>query len=150
MPQFHITVYLNVGPDNVAGLHPGDPVATDTDLQLTVTAAHPDAAAELAYAIGNRIDTDDNGHRWPTDVRTVSVGDLIQITGPSSPAVFRAVAAIGVHPVVLLANPIVPLAGTRATSRRTVHGADRRVSDYAGDDPTGSGGEPANPERKPE
>ena len=117
MPLFHITVYLNVGPDNFAGLKPGDPLATDTDLQLAVTAAHPDAAADQAYAIGNRIDTDDRGRGWPVDVRSISVGDLLQITSEQL-TVFRAVTAIGFSAVPELANPIVPLAGTRATSRR--------------------------------
>jgi hypothetical protein len=117
MPLFHVTVYLHVGPDNFAGLKPGDPLATDTDLQLTVTAADPDAAAEQAYAIGNRIDTDDRDHPWPTDVRSVSVGDLLQITYQRQ-TVFRAVTAIGFHAIPEMANPVVPLAGTRATSRR--------------------------------
>ena len=117
MPVFRITVYVNVGPGNFAGLKPGDPLATSTDLQLTVTATHPDAAAEQAYAIGNRIDTDDRGRGWPPDVRSVSVGDVLKVSGQAE-TVFYAVTGIGFHAVGEPANPIVPLTGTRATSRQ--------------------------------
>jgi len=117
MPLFRITVYLNVGPDNFAGLKPGDPLATSTDLQLTVAAAHPDAAAEQAYAIGNRIDTDDRGRGWPADVRSVSVGDLLKISGQAE-TVFYTVTGIGFHAIPEPADPTVPLTGTPATSRQ--------------------------------
>jgi hypothetical protein len=116
MPLFHITVYLNVGPDEFTGLKPGDPLATDADLQLTLT-ADPDNAAARAYVIGNRLAADDQGRRWPSDVRSMTVGDLLRITCPPA-TVYRAVCIVGFHELLEPANPTLPLAGTRATSRR--------------------------------
>jgi hypothetical protein len=121
MALFHVTVYLNVGPDNFAGLDPADPVATDTDLHLTITAPDPARAAERAFAVGNRMEADDDGRRWPSDVREVSVGDPLKVTdephAAAGQARFYAVASAGFHTVPEPANPIVPLAGTTATSR---------------------------------
>jgi hypothetical protein len=116
MPVFHVTVYLNLSEDNFFGLNPEHALATDHDLQLWVTAADTEAAADAAFAIGNRMATDDRGLRWPADVRSVSVGDLLTVVGQTG-TVSCAVASVGFDIVVDPTNPIVALAGTRATSR---------------------------------
>jgi hypothetical protein len=121
--QFRVTVYLNADPDNFFGLQPRHEIATAPDLQLTISAPTPADAAEHAFAIGNRMAADDNGHRWPPDVRSLSVGDLVKVATErdtasfASPAEFYAVASAGFCAIPEPANPIVPLAGTTATSR---------------------------------
>jgi hypothetical protein len=119
MSAYDITVYLNVAADGLFflfGLAPTHPVATDPDLRLTITAADPAAAAERAFTIGNRMDADDRGHRWPADVRSVSVGDLLKVAHPTG-MTFYAVASVGLDEVPEPTNPRVPLAGSPATSR---------------------------------
>jgi hypothetical protein len=121
--RFRVTVYLNVAPDNFSGLQPRHAIATAPDLRLAINAPTPQDAAERAYAIGNRMAADEDGRRWPPDVRSVSVGDLIKFTdepaaaSSESPAQFYAVASAGFRPIPEPGNPIVPIAGTAATSR---------------------------------
>jgi hypothetical protein len=121
MPQFHVTVYLNVDPGGFFGLKPHHAIATAPDLRLAISAPTPHDAAGRAFAVGNRMAADDNGHRWPPDVRSASVGDLVKVANERAAArhaEFYAVASAGFHPVPEPANPIVPLAGTTATSRK--------------------------------
>jgi hypothetical protein len=124
MPRYAVRVFLNVAPLSFLGLRAHDPVATDTDLTVTVVAGDPLAAAEQAFTIGNHMAADETGRRWPHDVRSVSVGDLLRVTdlsapGPARPAYFFAVASVGFDPLPEPANPVFPLAGTTATSRPT-------------------------------
>jgi hypothetical protein len=119
MPGYAVTVFLNTAPLSFLGLQPSDPVATDSDPTLTVVAGDPLAAAEQAFSIGNHMAADEDGRRWPTDVRSVSVGDLVGVRGPELARVwFFAVAGVGFVPVPEPTNPIAALAGSTATSRR--------------------------------
>jgi hypothetical protein len=70
--RFRVTVYRNVDPGSFFGLQPRHEIATAPDLQLAISASTPQDAAVRAFAIGNRTAADDNGRRWPPDVRSVS------------------------------------------------------------------------------
>ena len=60
----------------------------------------------------------DGGARWPSDVRSVSVGDVLCVHTPDGDE-YVAVAGYGYDAIpVPDAAHIVPLAGTAATSRK--------------------------------
>jgi hypothetical protein len=116
MSRYTVTVFMNVDEDNFFGYKPNHPLATEDDLILTVEATDVPSASDKAFAIGNRMHADAEGVYWPSDVRSVSVGDLIKVADAES-MTFVSVDSYGftVHPEPT--NPIVSLAGTRATSR---------------------------------
>ncbi|MCX4826951.1 hypothetical protein OG883_45780 [Streptomyces sp. NBC_01142] len=76
---------------------------------------HEDAA-DAAYTVGNDQGPDDNGQTWPRDVRSVSTGDVIKVTGPD-----HWILHLSVDPTGFSAVPepttLVDLAGTRAAHR---------------------------------
>ncbi|GAA2720580.1 MULTISPECIES: hypothetical protein [Streptomyces] len=85
------TVYMNTAPHSFHGHQHHHPLAAATHpdgspLRLVFHASdgirdHKDAA-EAAFEVGNRQGSDDNGQTWPRDIRSVSVGDVIKVTGP--------------------------------------------------------------------
>ncbi|MEV4868521.1 hypothetical protein [Streptomyces syringium] len=76
---------------------------------------HEDAA-DAAFAVGNRQCCDDDGQTWPTDIRSVSVGDVIKVTRPDQWIVHLSVDPTGFSAVPEPTN-LTDLVGTRATSR---------------------------------
>ncbi|WP_326581629.1 hypothetical protein OIE69_44415 (plasmid) [Actinacidiphila glaucinigra] len=120
---YAVTVYLNTAEHHYSnGYRPGDPVAhvtrpDGTPLTLTFTVLSVDDAADAAWVVGNRQGRDDTGQDWPSDVRSVSVGDVLAVTAPRGDAVtYLAVASADFTPVGPPAT-IVPIEGTDATSR---------------------------------
>jgi len=79
MPHYLITANINLAPDGAGfrGYQPGHPVATVG--WYSVEADGFAAAAHVMFAIGNRMGTDKDGQRWPDDVRTLSVGDVLYL-----------------------------------------------------------------------
>ncbi|KNE81400.1 hypothetical protein AB0B04_18785 [Streptomyces xinghaiensis] len=120
------TVYMNTHRDNFDGYQHHRPLAEATrpdgsPLRLAFHASdrirtHEDAA-DTAYTVGNRQRADDHGQTWPTDVRTVSVGDIIKVTGPDHWIIHLSVTPLGFS-AVPEPTTLVPLPGTRPTSRR--------------------------------
>jgi hypothetical protein len=122
MPLSHLTLYHGVGEDNAAGRTPTAPTAADPDLQRSSTAPDPQSAADAAVATGNRTHHDDHRGRWPSEVRSVSAGDLHHITSAGGGTELYPAASAGVDPPPELTDPVVPLAGTRATRRTRTGG----------------------------
>ncbi|MFE9250908.1 hypothetical protein [Streptomyces sp. NPDC007088] len=121
------TVYMNTHLDNFDGYQPHHPLAaaTRTDgspLRLVLHTSdrirsHREAARAV-FSVGNRQRADDNGQTWPGDIRSVSVGDVIKITGPGHWIIHLSVDSFG---FLAVAEPthLTGLAGkTRVTSRR--------------------------------
>lgn len=103
----NVTVYMNTDPNNFDGYKPHHALATDDDLTLLVN------DEEEAFVVGNRMGADLNGKTWPSDVRSVSVGDVIHIHPDSYVSIER----FGFKEIPTPDN-IVPLAGHgRVTSR---------------------------------
>jgi hypothetical protein len=114
MTTFTALVYVNVGEDNFAGYKPRDPIAeVDT---FAVRADDPLTAADGAWVIGNKMSNDADGKSYPLDVRSVSVGDLLMVSDGTRKW-FYSVDSFGFTEIPEPTNPIVPLAGTAATSR---------------------------------
>ncbi|MFE8940992.1 hypothetical protein ACFYNX_26345 [Streptomyces sp. NPDC007872] len=121
---FTVTAYVNVGPFPFFGYQSGDPVAevTTTDntpLRLTFTTdrvTDTDAAANAAFVVGNRQAYDDQGQDWPTDVRPLSVGDVLEVTAPDGTTTHLSVDSVGFSQIK---PPTVrtALIGTPASSR---------------------------------
>ena len=121
MPNYRVTAYVNVGEDNFLGYTARAPLAeVDT---FVVEAADVNFAANAMWAIGNKEEGPDaEGKEYPRDVRSLSVGDLLAIhpTDTDQGKYFLAVASVGFTDVPEPANPIVALAGSKATSRPAV------------------------------
>lgn len=114
--RYAVDVYLNVGPDNFSGYTGTAPIALAAT--YVVDAASALDAAEAGFTIGNRMAADADGQRHPSDVRSVSVGDLLGVREMSSGKVtYLAVARFGWDEIAEPANRIVPIEGTTATSR---------------------------------
>jgi len=131
--QYLITANVNVAPRMagiVEGYQPAHPVATVD--YYDVEADSWTAAAEAMFAIGNRVACDLHGKEWPSDVRSLSVGDVLYVSRNSDSAVqIVACASVGWVEIDLPADRLqVDLRGTEATSRpaplkygrRTYHG----------------------------
>ncbi|MFF8618819.1 hypothetical protein [Streptomyces sp. NPDC015350] len=119
------TVYINTHRDNFDGYEPHHPLATATrhdgsPLRLVFRASdrirsHEDAA-DAAFEVGNDQGADDNGQTWPGNIRSVSVGDVIKITGPAAQTVHLRVDSYGFSPVPE-PTTLVALTDPRVTHR---------------------------------
>lgn len=131
---YRVVAYVNVGPDNFSGYRPGAPLAEvrpdylpDAPLRPTfwlVWATSPERAAERFFAVGNRMEQDAGDRDWPSDVRSLSVGDVLAVKaaakGLPKALTFYAVERFGwreLPSAEVDSSPIVELAGTEATSR---------------------------------
>jgi hypothetical protein len=114
--SYTITAYVNVGDDNFRGYTPRAPIAKVGDFVLEDCASAEDAARQF-WAIGQKEGRDAAGRRWPHDVRSLSVGDLLALTSAQRDMRFLAIASVGWSDVPEPTNPIVELAGSAATSR---------------------------------
>ena len=118
MTRYEVTVYVNVDDDFQWGeLRPTDAIAQVA--AFTIDAPDPMGAANKIWAVGNKMGPDDEQKLYPLDVRSLSVGDLIEVRDGRQ-TTFYAVASAGWTEVHEPTNPTVELAGTRATSRPAV------------------------------
>ncbi|WP_318218827.1 hypothetical protein [Streptomyces sp. SCL15-6] len=122
---YTVSVFMNTAPHSFDAYQPHHPLAIaarpdGTPLLLVFRASDRicshEAAAEAAFTVGNRQGPDDTGQRWPADIRSVSVGDVVKVTGPDHWIVHLCVANLGCSPVAEPAH-LTPLAGSRVTSR---------------------------------
>ncbi len=114
--RYTVKLYLNVADDGaffLGGYRASDPLATADDLTLRVEASDWQHACERAWVVGNREGADAEGRTWPSDVRSVSVGDVAVF--PDGP-VLRC-QSVGWSPSAFDGMRVVPLEGTHATSR---------------------------------
>lgn len=121
------TVYMNTHRDNFDGYQPHHPLAAATrpdgsPLRMVFHTSdrirnHQDAAS-AAFDVGNHQSADHNGQTWPGDIRSVSVGDVIKVTGPDHWIIHLSVDSFGFSAVPEPTH-LTGLAGkTRVTSRR--------------------------------
>ncbi|MEU6103017.1 hypothetical protein [Streptomyces flaveolus] len=122
---YALIVFMNTAPHSFGGYQPHHPLtaATRTDgspLLLVFRASDRicshEAAADAAFTVGNRQGPDDTGQTWPADIRSVSVGDVVKVTGPDQWIVHLSVDPFGFTPVPEPTH-LTPLAGSRVTSR---------------------------------
>jgi hypothetical protein len=73
-----VQTYINMGPgafygyrDGLDLLEPGPVVSAEGEDENII--------AEHVFAIGNRMEADLDGQQWPSQVRSISVGDVIVI-----------------------------------------------------------------------
>ncbi|MEV8092695.1 hypothetical protein [Streptomyces nigra] len=104
---YTVTVHMNTHRDNFDGYEPHHPLAAATRdgsaLRLVFHASdrirsHEDAA-DAAFVVGNRQGADDHGRTWPAHIRSVSVGDVVEVTGPDARTVHLSVDSYGFSPV---------------------------------------------------
>lgn len=79
MTTYLVTPLINIGASNFTGFTPEHPLSYDPRLMLTVEADDVEAAGSAAFKVGNRMAADANGREWPSDVRSLSVGDVLVI-----------------------------------------------------------------------
>ena len=115
--RFEVTAFVKTGDDHqFDGYEPVDPLALVGD--FTVAAADIGAVPETFFAIGNRMGADADGHRRPSDVRSLSNGDLTSIRNLRTRETRHlAVASFGRTDVIEPANRIVSLAGSNTSPR---------------------------------
>lgn len=93
--EMEVRAFLNAGPGMFWRYAPGDALKPGPVVRLALDdAARPDpllgsvslppealehAALDRAWAVGNRMGADDAGAEWPSDVRSLSVGDVLAI-----------------------------------------------------------------------
>ena len=76
--QVKVQTYINLGPGIFRGYRDGlDKL--EAGPQLTISGEDENIIAEAVFAVGNRMGADDNGQRWPSGVRSISVGDVITV-----------------------------------------------------------------------
>ena len=116
--RFEVTAFVNTNDDHqFDGYKPVDPLALVGD--FTVAAADIGAVPETFFAVGNRMGPDADRQRWPSDVRSLSKGDLISIRNLRTHETRHlAVASFGWTDVIEPANRIVSLAGSNTSSRQ--------------------------------
>jgi len=123
MNTLHARVYVKTRHPFLA-YTPGDELAgvtgpTGAPLLLTLSAQSPNVVPQQVYDVGNHAGADVNGVTWPSDVRAVSVGDVIHITSPdipTDPGRWLAVASRGFTRITPPGN-VRPIGGSDATSR---------------------------------
>lgn len=94
--KYLVTANVNVaarGLGMAEGYKPGHPVATVG--YYDVQADDHEAAANIVWVIGNRMAADDNGQNWPSDVRSMSVGDVLYVADEDSKVMIFAVSRFG-------------------------------------------------------
>jgi hypothetical protein len=126
--MFTARVYLNCDRYSFDGYQPEHQLATDADLVFCLKGHDSTQAANELWVVGNRMGCDLDGKTWPTDVRSLSKGDVIKLTVPGMPmdspeyrGVLLTIDRVGFTAIAgLIDTAIVPLAGQdRVTSRPT-------------------------------
>lgn len=119
---FLVEAYVNVDEDCFWGLTPEHEIAlVDT---FEIKASGDREAANFMFSVGNRMSCDIHGKKWPTDVRSLSKGDVLRVKlmpcglYPDGYVTVLGIASVGFDALGdRLTNRVVPLAGTWATSR---------------------------------
>ncbi|MFC8019067.1 hypothetical protein [[Kitasatospora] papulosa] len=119
---YTVTVYMNTHDDNFDGYQPHHPLAAATHpdgspLRLVFHASDRihdhQRAASATFDVGNHQRADDHGQTWPGEtLRSVSVGDVIKITGPGHWIIHLRIDPFGFTPVPEPTH-LTALAGTR-------------------------------------
>lgn len=78
MPIYFVQVYANTS-SHFDEWSPGDSLLTHGEMRLRVVVPTPGHAPDEAFKIGNRIGQDDTGKSWPNWIRSVSVGDVVEV-----------------------------------------------------------------------
>ena len=123
MNTLHAQVYVKTRQPFLA-YRSGDELArvtgpTGAPLLLTLCARTSNDVPQQVFDVGNHAGADVNGVTWPSDVRAVSVGDVIHITSPDAPTDtgrWLAVASRGFTRITPPGN-VRPIDGSDATSR---------------------------------
>jgi hypothetical protein len=105
MPRYLARPLYNEGPGRFRGLRPDDRLVASAT-ELTVEAGTPEAVAELVFATLNG----DDRPNARTE-RSLSVGDVVVLAGPSRPPVALAVEAIGFRRVDPAGSATGPMDG---------------------------------------
>jgi hypothetical protein len=119
-----VTCLINTAEGNFAGFRAEHETALAYDIALvyTVEADSPTAAAEAAFAVGNRMADDADGKEHPSWVRSISVGDVLLVRGWSDDdAPDLAVAPVGFTPVALVREDTWNRPGGRAKMAAAGH-----------------------------
>src|SRR4030095_11987452 len=77
-----VKTFVNDGPGRFFGYEPGDLLIEGPVLTVAVDTAPSEievVTAEAAFVIGNRMAAGLNGPQWPSNVRSMSVGDVVII-----------------------------------------------------------------------
>lgn len=122
MPRYQVTAFANVGEDSFMGWTPTAPMA-----EVGVFAMDGDDASDAAegfFAVGNRMCPDAAGDSYPTDVRSLSVGDMLVVVGRDGRTTILSVQGTGFAFIPEPVNPVVALEGSSATSRPAKEPAD--------------------------
>lgn len=127
MTDYRITAYVNVGEGNFFGYHPRHEIAEVHTFVLARRNVTLHDVAENMWAIGNRIGCDSTGATWPSDVRSMSVGDVLAIRDPETTrtsveigedyAHWFVCESAGWKKIAFRPGNVVPIEGTKATSR---------------------------------
>lgn len=116
--NYRVTAYMNTDPENYAGYSRRHALANSGET-YNIQAGSPESAAERMFAVGNRVEADAEGAKWPSDIRSISVGDVLAIReADSKQYVFYAVDSIGWQAIDLPDNPTTALAGHPRVTRR--------------------------------
>lgn len=79
--ELTVRTYLNDGPGRFDNYEAGDLLREGPTLHFDVpgTAVGWQSVLDLAWAVGNREGQDAGGQRWPSDVRSLSVADVLVV-----------------------------------------------------------------------
>jgi hypothetical protein len=126
MPIYRVIAAVNTAPGHYNGYTPGDPLACLTaraggsPIVFAIDAESTAMVLDEMWTLGNRARDDRQGRCWPTDVRSLSTGDVLIVYPPDHPRV--APQAFAVAPVGFARIPAPPpsawlaLEGSNATS----------------------------------
>lgn len=150
MSIYHVIAAVNTAPGHYDGYTPGDPLAPVTarahayrPIVFAINADNTQAVLDEMWVLGNRVRDDVQGRCWPTDVRSLSTGDVLVVYPPGYPQAGGPAQVFAVAPVGFAAIPAprpsawVRLEGSSATSRPAPAAAPARP---------GSGADSARPE----
>src|SRR4051794_26096485 len=106
MPIHRVVAAVNTAAGHYDGYTPGDPLALVTaradalgPIVFAINAADTPAVLEEMWVLGNGVRDDVQGRCWPTDVRSLSTGDVLVVYPPSYPQVGQAAQVFAVAPV---------------------------------------------------
>lgn len=80
--RFEIAAFVNVSDGNFFGLVTGAQIAHVDDFAVEATSF--EAAAEAMFEVGNRYALDADGKAWPSDVNSLSRGDMLTVCDPAA------------------------------------------------------------------
>lgn len=125
---YKVQALVNVGPNVFHEYRREDPLAwvtdraTDEPITFILTASDALGAAEGMYVVGNKMAGDHNGLRWPSDIRSLSISDVVVVQRIDGTDRLVAACGEGWDTIAVdttdVPNPIVPIEGSQGTSRK--------------------------------